>query len=149
MPRWIFNFCFLFFLFNNLNAQTWEANLKKTLPAHSGVYLGDIAFSDKYTGVIVGSKNYLTTDAGKTWQQFLYPYTTGGRIKFVNDSVGYIIGYNNLVLRTSDGGLTWKEIKTAYAGADFLTLFCPNDNEVFIMGAEDADLNKYGNYIFY
>jgi photosystem II stability/assembly factor-like uncharacterized protein len=67
-----------------------------------------MAFVNSTTGFVTGADGGLarTQDGGRTWQT-LAPAVTGlGRLYFVNESLGFSLGRNQ-VFRTADGGNTW------------------------------------------
>jgi len=85
-------------------------------------YLTKIFFVNEYKGFILGSESllYNTVDGGKTWQKALSEITeeTYGDpfifelfndMAFADDKVGWIAGESGLILKTEDGGKTWKQ----------------------------------------
>jgi photosystem II stability/assembly factor-like uncharacterized protein len=56
---------------------------------------------------------YKTEDGGKNWDLLSVQAEDVSRVKmldlfFLDENTGYIVGEYNLILKTSDGGLTWK-----------------------------------------
>lgn len=70
-----------------------------------------VEFVNDNIAIAVGYGTILrSTNAGDTWQ-YLEPRGDFFQdIKFVNDTCGFVIGYNGTVLRTKDAGLTWKRV---------------------------------------
>ncbi len=74
----------------------------------------DIYFIDEMTGFICGHGGFVmrTIDGGNHWEQIYVPRNTAvfNEISFPNKKTGYITG-NQVVLKTINGGRTWKEVK--------------------------------------
>ncbi len=69
-------------------------------------------FTDANTGTTVGNGIiYRTTNGGNNWfsQPIPPPNTTNPLhgIDFVNSNSGWIVGFNGMILYTSNGGMTW------------------------------------------
>jgi photosystem II stability/assembly factor-like uncharacterized protein len=84
----------------------------------SADYLGDVFFTDIYTGYIAGAgKIFKTTDGGLSWSYFSGDFMLES-IEFINADTGFAVGTNqnsaNYILKTSDGGATWV---TCYSGS--------------------------------
>ncbi len=96
-----------------------------------GVY-----FADKDHGFAVGSFGFLleTKDGGKTWQK--RDIGQGDmHLKAINGSPDgnlYIAGEQGKVLRSSDGGASWKTLQTGYKGSFWGVL--ANDKLVLMHG---------------
>ena len=68
----------------------------------------DVFFLDANTGWIAGASLYKTTDGGNTWtKQFGDSGTEFTAVSFADAQNGWAVGFNNLVLHTTDGGQTW------------------------------------------
>ncbi|MFM9944027.1 MAG: WD40/YVTN/BNR-like repeat-containing protein, partial [Bacteroidia bacterium] len=128
-----FTVIFSLFLFYNSQAQIWKKQAKS---GNAGLL--DVAFISKSTGFVLSSGKVLkTTDTGKTWNQILSGYNRFSRIQFTNDSIGYIIGYDDLVLRTTDGGSNWTLKQTGNSDDDLVTLFAKNKDTLFVAGPDN------------
>jgi photosystem II stability/assembly factor-like uncharacterized protein len=113
--------------------KTWALKSKV-----NGFNLSMIQFFDALEGwAIGGDAFYHTTDGGKTWTKAVVPSKTwayGGR--FFDRLHGVAVGEAGNIVRTSDGGVTWKTIKAQGAGqrlwdveyADLNTAFYGGDN---------------------
>lgn len=108
-----------------------------------------IEFMDKDTGFAVGPKMYRTTNAGKTWSIQNSSQSNFSQIHFADAQTGYACGSNNLVLKTSNGGLTWQSIPTAHSDDDFYTICSVNADTVFFIAMDDLQTYKYAKYIHY
>ncbi len=132
-----------FFLVVSANAQTWVPDTKSGESNLFSVY-----FQDKYTGyALTYNKVFRTTDAGKTWTRILNSFTNFSGITFSDPQNGVIIGYNDLVLKTSDGGQNWSLIRTGNSDDDFLAVYSGHKDTIYVLGPDDLDTYKYGNYI--
>ncbi len=76
-----------------------------------------LSFIDSLKGMVVGKSGEVTkpiaiaiktTDVGKTWSIMKTPANTAfyGVLMF-NDSIGFIVGASNTILKTTDAGNTW------------------------------------------
>jgi photosystem II stability/assembly factor-like uncharacterized protein len=89
--------------------------------------------------VAVGERGHilLSEDGGEHWRQAAVPVDvllTGAC--FVDDQVGYVVGHDETILTTRDGGSTWT---TAHFAPDarqpFLDVSCASDGTVLVVGA--------------
>ncbi len=73
-----------------------------------------IHFFNDSAGVLAGYGAILsTTNGGETWS-----YTNADQdffvsMDFVNDMIGYAVGYTGSILKTNDGGKTWERLRNA------------------------------------
>jgi photosystem II stability/assembly factor-like uncharacterized protein len=68
-----------------------------------------VFFLDATTGWIVGASIYKTTDGGNNWtKQFGTDATEFTAISFFDAQNGWAVGFNNLVLHTTNGGQVWE-----------------------------------------
>lgn len=139
-------FLLLFIFLTNLSkAQTWQKYAKS-----GNSNLIDIVFVSKSRGFTVGyNKVFMTTDTGKTWNRILSSYNNFSRIMFADANNGFIIGSNDLVLKTTDAGDNWSLIRTGNSDDDLITLFPKSKDTLYVLGPDDMDTYKYGNYLEY
>lgn len=92
--------------FDLTTGQKWQLD---TFPQE----LSSVCFSDSTTAHVVGYGLVLRSiDGGKTWQphnDLLGDFFQS--IYFVTDKVGYIVGLNGGILKTTDSGTTWSYLK--------------------------------------
>lgn len=102
------------YLYKTANGgESWDK--VKVSPADLGI--PNINFIDRKTGYVSDySGIYKTTDGGNTWaKQDLGidlgadPFLTS--VYFIDAQTGFIGGNNGMLLRTADGGKTWKKIE--------------------------------------
>ena len=70
----------------------------------------DICFPDSLNGWAITTEKIIhSSDGGETWHIQNYPPDSVDflKINFVNEKVGYIVGYAGLILATKDGGNNW------------------------------------------
>lgn len=135
----------LFCFFQVGSAQTWQK-----VGNSGGSNLTDVVFVSKSRGFLLGyQKVFMTTDTGKTWNRILSGYGNFSRIMFADANNGFIIGYNDLVLKTTDGGNNWSLIRTGNSDDDLIALYPINKDTLFVLGPDDLDTYKYGNYLEY
>lgn len=115
----------------------------------SGMLFKAVDFQNATTGYAVGSYYsngfhngviMKTTDGGETWTEQDFGKTDAdfSAVTFVNDRVGYIAGgwhsansvedRYSLLLKTTDGGKTWKEYSFDTAGGDWSSLCFLDEN---------------------
>lgn len=79
----------------------------------------------------------LSRDGGNHWRQATVPVDvllTGAC--FVNDRVGYVVGHDESILSTADGGESWQIVHFAPdARQPFLDVSCAADGDVLVVGA--------------
>ncbi|MBO9203518.1 MULTISPECIES: IPT/TIG domain-containing protein [Niastella] len=88
---------------------------------------------DPNTAFLVNGNNELIKYAGNTWTKLTQPAYA---VYFTNTTTGYI-GYNNKILKTTDGGASWKEEFTLNA-ADKVDVLCARNGKVWAFGNNDA-----------
>ncbi len=81
--------------------------------------LGTLSFLNEKSGCAIGSSILCTEDGGQTWKERL-GVTSGERgtlegyllslwgLSFVNPSTGWAVGNDGQIMKTEDGGKTWK-----------------------------------------
>lgn len=78
----------------------------------SDSYLFNVYFMDEWRGWLLGAASgsgfmFQTTDGGKHWQERYRSPDGLSKIRFANEKVGWMIGGNGLILRTSSGAVRW------------------------------------------
>ncbi len=99
-------------------AETSVNNL--LLKVHS--YNGQLVIATGYDGMILRS-----SDGGETFEQIVSGVGSGidlWGVQMVNDTIGWVCGLNQTLLKTSDSGLTWQPVSAGlnahYWALDFL-----------------------------
>lgn len=117
-------------IFLLLHSQTFSQSgwYEQTLPV-SGT-ISDMQFIDSQTGWITLYSPFnliKTTNSGKNWTILFSESKQFGYIDFVNDTIGYAIGmdnmFNGMVSKTTNGGLNWIAVYTGvrgYTALDFI-----------------------------
>ncbi len=73
-----------------------------------------------------------TTDGGTSWQCASMPELES--VYFANSLIGYVVGYEEYVSKTSDGGVTWIP-KNPSVGTNFMDVYAaPDLNTIYICG---------------
>ncbi len=129
----------------SIQAQVW-----KKLAKSGNAGLLDIVFISKSNGFVLSSGKVLkTTDTGKTWTQILSSYNRFTHINFIDANNGFIIGYDDLVLKTTDGGTNWSLRRTGNSDDDLLNIFAIDQDTVFVTGPDNLDNKDSINYLEY
>lgn len=107
--------------------------------------LKGIAIVDSQKAFAVGNSIVLQTEnRGNTWKPLDLKGDMFTDIAFVNESVGYILGYSGLMFKTTNGGNSWKEIKIQKARifnrGFYNALYFSDENLGFICGNDGAIL---------
>lgn len=66
--------------------------------------------------IAVGERGHilLSDDAGKTWQQTLSPtQATLTSVYFHDAQLGWVVGHDSVILKTTNGGKTWRQLYSA------------------------------------
>lgn len=88
-----------------------EPWLLDTMHSFSG-QLEALWFSDSVTAYAVGLGWVLrSADAGQSWERLPYTGDFFRAVHFPTSEVGYICGNNGTLLKTTDGGRNWSEIR--------------------------------------
>lgn len=86
-------------------------------------------------GVVVNSH-----DNGKSWIRNSQEGDYYQKLEFTDDKTGYAIGFAGSIIKTLDGGNSWKELvssKSHSFGSDaFLDIACKDDNSIYVCGEE-------------
>ena len=84
-------------------------------------------------GAIFNSK-----DKGKTWERNRQDGDYYQKIIFPSEKTGYCIGFAGSILRTNDGGYSWKNLKNSkynsFGNEPFLDVACKNENTIYVCG---------------
>jgi len=109
-------------------------------PYGSEIPFQQIHFVNQQTGHAIRERAlYKTTTGGSSWQLVLEEdHNYLNSFDFVNDSVGFITGINNLLKKTSDGGKTWQKIRLPYY--EHLTAIKLLNEDIGLMCSEDGSL---------
>jgi len=79
----------------------------------SSTFIIDIAFPTSQIGYICGNR-YVgkSIDGGLTWTKINFPDSLNGNFSFIffkDENTGWVTTLESFILRTTDGGLTWKK----------------------------------------
>lgn len=104
-----------------------------------------VAITDSSTAFVVGNGIVLKTiDQGISWNAIEIAGDMFTDIQFVNDKVGYILGYSGLLFKTTNGGKNWQQIKIQKGRiinrGYFNTLHFYTENDGFIAGNDGVIL---------
>ena len=106
VKNFAFSFVILLFTGFNLTAQNQWDVLNPKPSGNTGV---KICFTSVNTGFVINNKQILmTVDCGEKWTVNKY-ITSSNDINFLS-SLGFIVGNNGYVLKTSDEGKTWSQL---------------------------------------
>lgn len=102
----------------------------------------DLSFSSDTSGVAVGDKDFIavTSDGGETWTQSTVP-TQGPFFQVVmcDERTGYCRTNKAEVLKTEDGGKTWKSVfSNVYLWSNYLHFY--NSDEGFLLAGYEPNI---------
>ena len=83
------------------------------------------------TGSLDGSATWLlrSSDLGKNWEKINVPtHDQLNEIMFTDKDVGYCAGWNSRIIKTTDGGNTWKELPFNFGSRNFESVYFVNRN---------------------
>ena len=90
-----------------------EPALKAPLAAQA-LALGGVAVGDKLVGVGERGHILISADGGSTWTQADVPTRASlTSVFFHDDQLGWAVGHDSVILRTTDGGTTWEIVNWA------------------------------------
>jgi photosystem II stability/assembly factor-like uncharacterized protein len=129
-------------------------------PFPYGGHFSSIQFMDEENGLIVGFNGtvFRTSDGGETWEKtdppvegieihlpgrgwWYYDCWDLRRLHFVTDSVGWAVGRNGAILKTTNGGSTWisqHPISRTSDIPDFKSLFFINELVGWAVGHQNV-----------
>lgn len=115
--------------------QFWDLDSTLVFPAQ----FDDICFSDSITAVAVGyGWVLLSEDAGHRWRRLEQTGDFFRAIQFPTPAVGYLCGYNGTLLKSADGGRSWREIRKGGAlgerNQSFRALYFVNAEKGYLVG---------------
>lgn len=116
-------------------------------PVGGPVAATDIFFSDPNDGVLTTSDRiYRTVDGASSWEPvFTWPDLNG--LFFVDADVGYAVGIGQTVLKTVDGGETWKQTPVDVPGPalSLLSITCLNADNCLTAGGRALSTTDGGD----
>lgn len=153
--------------------QGWPTVLLKTTDGgatwatiqDNGTNVNALAFRELHffgpdTGVTVGRINskpmvFRTVDGGATWTNqytpdvtMSSPYKALHAVHFLDKKIGIATGDYGLILRTSDGGITWKREASSIDGSnDFNAALVFSEQEAAVGGAHGMLLNREATFL--
>jgi len=137
--------CFLHLLFFllitiiNLNAQEWQ---DFSMPDDTTIFHKMCNVDDYYWAIDYGyGRVFNSTDNGENWQ---LQYQADGdyleAIQFLNKDIGFLSGDYGLVMKTIDGGKTWKEIGPTYT---------PRVTKINLMEEDSTAIGRYYYHMYF
>jgi photosystem II stability/assembly factor-like uncharacterized protein len=87
------------------------------LSTSSTPLFGSVFFINSQVGWVVGSAIIKTTDGGNSWIPYGTNYSYLWDVDFANNNIGFIVGENGLILRTTDAGENWSVLPSGVANA--------------------------------
>lgn len=118
-------FFLLFVLILFLSCRKEKIELKHEefrLPDHINLY--GLYFTDEFNGFLVGGEKgvagalYKTMDGGQSWNLDFETDKYLRDVSFYDSQTGYICGDSILIIKTSDGGITWEKMEYPWLPPD-------------------------------
>jgi photosystem II stability/assembly factor-like uncharacterized protein len=90
-----------------------------------------------------GGSLYRTVDGGNSWTSVSLPLNSGSQpscsdMAWSNGSVGYIVGRDGYVIRSTNGGSNWSQVLPTRQNFNYLGVASRGANEVWICGANSG-----------
>lgn len=134
-------FLILIFTINFAAAQDWEWTLAAKPDFDSGIF-GACMLSDGNTGWAVGNdvnfgRIFRTNDGWQTWSEQTdtnVTKTSLSDVSFVNESIGWIVGQQGVILHTNDGGQQWEIQGQGVTGVNLVQISAIDANHAFACG---------------
>lgn len=108
------------------------------MPLASDVLINAVTpVGDRLMGVGSWGHILVSADQGTSWKQVASPVNvTLTSIRFVDDKIGFITGHDAVILKTTDGGATWKLVQyDPAAESPLFDIFMKDANSGFAVGA--------------
>ena len=88
----------------------------------------------------VGGVYFRSTDGGSTWVQGVLPGSNYqiSDIEFIDEIVGYAVGWWGEAFRTNDGGITWEILPTPNTNDKFTDIYLLSANELWVSTTNDV-----------
>ena len=119
------------------------------LGSFPGTIFNDLCFPTKNKGFACASNAiYRTTEAGLHWDMIYSGPVSYDRMQFTDSLNGYVMGanwgFNRMLFKTADGGITWSEKPVDQTCSQLNDLFFKDPENGFIVGYDGVIL-KTGN----
>jgi photosystem II stability/assembly factor-like uncharacterized protein len=109
-------------------------------PGFQGAYFAlDIEGNNIWAQNVSGTY-YRSTDYGSTWIQGVLPGSNYqiSDIDFINESIGYAVGWWGEAFRSNDGGITWEILPTPNSDDKFTDIYLLSANELWVSTTNDV-----------
>jgi len=126
--------------------KTWEIQF-----SDKDFILRAVSFANELIGWVVGEYGYVyhTEDGGVTWKHQLGHYRidendeiVGGNylfaVKTVDERTVWAVGIDGYVIKTEDGGKTWKEVHVGIKNVHLFTVAAADKGETIVIGGNAA-----------
>jgi photosystem II stability/assembly factor-like uncharacterized protein len=134
----------------NDRGATWD-----TLYSGDLFYPEDLYFINEDTGWVVGEKvggSYVrgvifhTTDGGLSWhEQMNVLFSPLLDIKFLPNGVGYVVGWHEKIIKTTDGGNSWTLLTPDFPFHDDWNSIAVINDSTFFVGSDQGNLKLTTN----
>jgi photosystem II stability/assembly factor-like uncharacterized protein len=129
--------------------RTTDGGTTWTQPMNQPSYLWAVDFTDENHGWIttIGYLYSRTTNGGATWIDGTYPpffvSPTVSDIQFANNDIGWAVGWDGFVARSTDGGISWTYQDIGTTDDHLFSIHVVSTNEAWMTGRE-AGLSMNG-----
>jgi len=94
--------------------------------------INGVQMIDANTAFLVNGNDELIKYAGNTWTKLTQK---ANAVFFINTTTGYI-SYNNKILKTTDGGASWKD-EFSLNATEKVAAICARNGKVWALGNDD------------
>ena len=125
----------------DMTAQPLPALMAQRL--HKATMVGIAEAGDRLVAVGDYGVIQVSDDKGATWRQVPSPVSRMlNQVMFINANTGWAIGYDQVIMRTDDGGLTWNiQNFAADPGWPLFNIFFLDDKRGFVTGERGTFLS--------
>ncbi len=129
--------------------KTWHVNV--IIPANIALY--SIVFSDSLHGWAIGDDDWsqslmaYTKDGGATWETIDFDIPELRSVSFTDSLHGWICGSHGVILKTTDGGITWEK-STYNQYVDFTSIHFFDSDHGWVVG-DGSILHSYSGIALY
>lgn len=111
--------------------------------------LMSVQFVNDTIGFVCGINNFSKTlDGGESWLDLTPNNSFFTSVFFVNKDVGFLTTENNLIFKTSDGGINWNSQELVTGNSGLTDVYFINPDTGYCVGYQEVEWDSYDGKIF-